>query len=159
MGSNEFGTPDDRTSFPMTTRKEVNKRQVGGEHYKLTSYQHWDWMADNFGPEYYIGQITKYLIRWKNKNGVQDLMKADHYLEKMIQLTIQRGKNFLPRRYGPPLNTSLMIEQYNCGSVEAGLLLGFTMYSSVSELQTMQRALDLLIQEAEKSQPPVSAAG
>lgn len=126
----------------------VNKRQVGGEHYNLTEYQHWDWMADNFGPEYFIGQATKYLIRWKRKGGVADLEKSEHYIEKLMALTVQR-KNFFPRYMEDvPVNTLRIIEQYNCGPIEAGLLLGFARYSSILELREMQRALDDLITQA-----------
>lgn len=32
------------------------------------------------------GNVTKYLHRWKDKNGVQDLEKAQWYLNKMIEI-------------------------------------------------------------------------
>jgi hypothetical protein len=61
---------------------EVNTRQVGGEHYKAAGLQHWDWViANNLG--YLEGQITRYISRWRKKNGVQDLEKALHYAEKL----------------------------------------------------------------------------
>ena len=31
------------------------------------------------------GNIVKYVTRWKNKNGVEDLEKAKYYLEKLIE--------------------------------------------------------------------------
>jgi hypothetical protein len=67
----------------------ANDKQVGGEHYKKTGtsggMQHWD-MVHEFGLDYFQGNITKYLFRWKEKNGIQDLKKAQHYLEKYIEL-------------------------------------------------------------------------
>lgn len=62
----------------------ANDRQVGGEHY-MGSIQHWDFAAQR-GYDYFQGQITKYVDRWKNKNGLQDLKKAQHFLEKYIEL-------------------------------------------------------------------------
>lgn len=131
---------------------KVNERQVGGDHYGLVPYGHWDWVADNFGPEYFIGVATKYLIRWKTKGGVQDLMKAQHYLEKLIDLHVERRVAF--PAHPLPTGTAAICEQYNCGPVEAGLLIAFTCYTTVGELQRMQRALDAYIAEQQqKSQP------
>lgn len=69
----------------------ANERQVGGDHYKTGSgIQHWD-LVDMFGWDYFQGQVIKYLMRWKKKNGVQDLEKAKHYLEKYIELETKRA--------------------------------------------------------------------
>ena len=65
---------------------EANKRQVGGIHYRGGEYQHWDWVADNFGRGYFQGQITRYVSRWRLKNGKEDLQKALHYLDKLEEL-------------------------------------------------------------------------
>lgn len=65
----------------------ANSKQHGGSHYKKMEYQHWDWVHDsNLG--YHVGNATKYLSRWRKKNGVEDLKKALHYLEKIIELEI-----------------------------------------------------------------------
>jgi uncharacterized protein DUF3310 len=71
---------------------EANQRQVGGSHYRETEVkglQHWD-LVHLYGWDYFQGQITKYLMRWRKKNGIQDLEKASHYLQKYIEL--ERGK-------------------------------------------------------------------
>lgn len=60
-------------------------RQVGGEHYGGGSIQHWD-IVHMFELDYFQGQITKYVMRWKKKGGIQDLEKARHFLEKYIEL-------------------------------------------------------------------------
>jgi hypothetical protein len=59
-----------------------NEKQVGGLHYK-SEYQHWDFMLDVSMP-YLPAQVIKYITRWKKKNGVQDLEKAAHFLDKYI---------------------------------------------------------------------------
>lgn len=62
----------------------ANERQVAGNHYQ-SGMQHWDYVAFN-GLDYFQGQITKYVTRWKDKNGLQDLEKARHFLDKYIEL-------------------------------------------------------------------------
>ena len=61
-----------------------NDKQVGGDHYGLSALQHWD-VVRIFGLSYLEGQITKYIFRWRKKNGLEDLKKAQHYLEKLIE--------------------------------------------------------------------------
>lgn len=63
---------------------ESNKTQVAGDHYQ-SKMQHWDIVAEH-QLDYFQGQITKYVMRWKLKNGVQDLEKAQHFLSKYIEL-------------------------------------------------------------------------
>lgn len=66
---------------------KANDSQVGGHHYR-TSIQHWDFVAAN-DLDYFQGQITKYVTRWKKKNGIDDLYKARHFLQKYIELKEQ----------------------------------------------------------------------
>jgi hypothetical protein len=67
----------------------ANSRQVGGRHYYETDaasgMQHWDWVSEQ-KMDYFQGQITKYVWRWKKKGGLQDLQKAQHYLEKYMEV-------------------------------------------------------------------------
>ena len=62
----------------------ANQKQVGGTHYAGTT-QHWDMVLSALDNRYLEGNATKYLARWRKKNGVQDLEKAEHYLEKLIE--------------------------------------------------------------------------
>lgn len=63
----------------------ANERQVGGTHYKSGGEEHWDRVA-RLGLDYFQAQITKYVERCWKKNGVQDLEKARHFLDKYIEL-------------------------------------------------------------------------
>ncbi len=63
----------------------ANDTQVGGSHYRKLDYQHWDFTHDCRLP-WTIASATKYICRWRNKNGIKDLEKAIHYLEKAIEL-------------------------------------------------------------------------
>jgi rubrerythrin len=64
---------------------------VGGDHYHSqgNQLQHWD-VVRIFKLDYFQGQITKYVLRWKDKHSthegrVQDLKKARHFLDKYIE--------------------------------------------------------------------------
>jgi len=67
----------------------ANDRQTGGSHYH-TKIQPWDYIiSNNLG--WCEGNIVKYVSRWKNKNGLEDLHKAKHYLEKLIEVAQNDG--------------------------------------------------------------------
>ena len=63
----------------------ANDTQIAGNHYQRQQIQCWDYIAANcIG--YFEGNIIKYVSRWKSKGGVEDLRKAKHYIEKLIEL-------------------------------------------------------------------------
>jgi len=64
---------------------KANDMQVAGTHYSSADLQHWD-IVNMYNLDYFQGQITKYIMRWKLKNGVEDLRKARHFLDKYIEL-------------------------------------------------------------------------
>lgn len=77
--------------------------QVGGSHYHSV-YQHWDWVAD-VGMPYLEGNATKYVVRWKSKNGKEDLLKAKSYVAKILiryrtQGVAQRACQYLNKLFG-----------------------------------------------------------
>ena len=45
----------------------------------------WDY-AHSHDLSFFEGNIVKYVTRWKDKNGIEDLYKAKQYLDKLIQL-------------------------------------------------------------------------
>lgn len=64
----------------------ANERQIGGDHYKKEGFpEHWD-IVWEYDLDYFQGQITKYVMRWKKKGGINDLEKARHFLDKYIEL-------------------------------------------------------------------------
>jgi hypothetical protein len=67
----------------------ANDTQVAGTHYKNKSIQPWDYIiSNNIG--YLEGNVIKYVSRWKDKGGVDDLRKAQHYLTKLIETQVQK---------------------------------------------------------------------
>lgn len=65
----------------------ANDKQIGGVHYGMGEYQHWDWANDVRLPGIPYA-ASKYVDRWRLKNGREDLEKALHYLEKAEELKI-----------------------------------------------------------------------
>jgi hypothetical protein len=71
----------------------ANNKQHGGNHYKkYGDLQPWDVViAWNLG--YLEGTALKYIARWKDKNGVEDIQKAIHFLEKLLEVEKQKEKD------------------------------------------------------------------
>lgn len=68
----------------MATDEKCNGYQVSGTHYQKQAIQVWDYITSN-GIPYLEGNAIKYLSRWRDKGGVEDLLKAKHYVEKLIE--------------------------------------------------------------------------
>lgn len=60
-------------------------KQVGGDHYELQAIQPWDIIIAN-KLDFFAGNALKYLLRHEQKNGKEDLEKAIHYIQKMIEM-------------------------------------------------------------------------
>lgn len=65
--------------------------QVGGDHYRKLAIQPMEFIHANNIP-YIEGAVIKYLCRWRDKGGIQDLQKAVHYLQSLIALEQKRAK-------------------------------------------------------------------
>jgi len=62
----------------------MSDKQIGGDHYKRYEIQPIDFIVkNNLG--YREGNVIKYIVRHQNKNGVEDLKKAKHYLEMIME--------------------------------------------------------------------------
>lgn len=53
------------------------------DHYRGAGMQPFD-VINAFGLDFYEGNVLKYLLRWRRKNGVEDLCKARTYLQVLI---------------------------------------------------------------------------
>lgn len=60
-------------------------KQVAGNHYKGKAIQPVEYIHAN-GVGFFEGNVIKYVTRWREKNGLDDLEKAKHYLELLIEL-------------------------------------------------------------------------
>lgn len=62
----------------------ANDVQVGGQHYKQKVIQPWDAIIA-WGLGFLDGNVVKYIARYRVKGGIEDLKKARHYLDKLIE--------------------------------------------------------------------------
>ena len=62
---------------------EASEKQVGGNHYKDMKIQPVEFILAN-GLGFCEGNVIKYISRYKNKNGIEDLEKVKHYVELLI---------------------------------------------------------------------------
>lgn len=80
----------------------ANEYQVGGDHYASKDVQPWaameSWMTPEAFSGYLLGNCIKYLARYREKNGVQDLEKCKHYLAKLIE--VEMAENILQFQAG-----------------------------------------------------------
>ena len=58
--------------------------KVGGDHYKNLVIQPVEYITAN-NLRYLQGSVIKYVTRYQDKNGVEDLQKAIHFIKMMIQ--------------------------------------------------------------------------
>jgi len=70
--------------------KESLKKQVAGSHYKNMAIQPVEFIAKNRIP-FIEGSAIKYICRHTQKNGVEDLEKAIHYLEIAKEFYYSKG--------------------------------------------------------------------
>lgn len=75
-------------------------RQVGGEHYKTNRIQPVVFIERNL-LSFCEGNVVKYIARSRKKNGLEDLNKAQHYLQILIEEHIKKPL--------PTLRTPLVI--------------------------------------------------
>ena len=59
--------------------------QIAGQHYKDLTIQPIEYIhANNLG--FCEGSVVKYVSRWRAKGGIDDLRKAKHFLELLIEM-------------------------------------------------------------------------
>lgn len=59
--------------------------QVAGNHYKDLKIQPVEYIHAN-GIGFCEGSVIKYVTRWRAKGGIEDLKKARHFLDLLIEL-------------------------------------------------------------------------
>lgn len=64
------------------------EKQEGGSHYKDFPIQPVEYIHAN-GIGYFEGNVIKYVSRWRSKGGIEDLKKAKHYIELLIDLELR----------------------------------------------------------------------
>lgn len=69
-------------------------KQVGGTHYNDKKIQPWAAMEEWMTPEQFVGFLRgsalKYLARCDDKGGLEDIKKAQHYIDKLVEFSEER---------------------------------------------------------------------
>jgi hypothetical protein len=73
----------------MSNKSEFEKafphsRQEGGNHYKKLAIQPYTFIIKN-NLSFFQGNVIKYVCRYRDKNGIEDLKKIIHYCELEIE--------------------------------------------------------------------------
>ena len=70
--------------------EDLRDYQCGGAHYTSKEVQPWDamesWMTEEQYKGFMLGNVIKYIARFQDKGGREDLKKAQHYLAKCLEL-------------------------------------------------------------------------
>lgn len=138
----------------LNDRSSVNLVQIDGDHYR-SGYQHWDWSVDvSLGIFEYAA--SKYISRWKKKNGKVDLQKSIHYIEKAIE--VYKNKSYLsaydrqncfqkyPYDYEKIVQYCVQFfEENDIGAVECICLMILANWKTVDELNFVINQIQWLI--------------
>jgi len=125
--------------------------QVGGSHYGGSKFQHWDFVLQ-CNQDYLSAVATKYLARWRDKGGVQDVQKAISYVDKMIAACLEAGYGGF--EYKPTTNHAKAhelwpryLESYPLPDHERGATQNLIFWETIIDLEraieSMQRIVTL----------------
>lgn len=133
---------------------DVNAMQVGGDHYR-SGYQHWDFVHNVLDDRYLEGNITKYVVRHRRKNGVQDIEKAIHYLSKLIEeCRVGNSIGIGSRFHDSPYHTAEHFCSVNgVHPLEARIIRELSRWSSVRDLLDVGALLVQLKAEVQGAEP------
>ena len=93
-GETPEGQPSIIPGAKLTTNEYMDKitgrtlpDNISPQHYQQGNIQVLDFITDQKFT-YLEGNIVKYICRYKTKNGLEDLEKAEYYLSELIELQI-----------------------------------------------------------------------
>jgi len=116
-------------------------------HY-ASEYQHWD-LAITLPMGYLEGCSTKYIARWRRKDGIEDLHKAMHYLDKLIEVYVPKP---IPRnmsRSEVQYEVSRFSAMNKLSVIEEEYILLLSNYRYEDDLRTARLILEDIIELAE----------
>lgn len=79
------------TGDVVSATRSAFDQQHGGNHYKTKKIQPVEYIIAN-GIGFCEGNAIKYLTRWKDKGGIEDLKKAKHYIEMLIEQETKKNE-------------------------------------------------------------------
>jgi hypothetical protein len=80
-----------KEELPYVKEESPTNDQIGGSHYKKLKIQPTEFIHAN-NLSFIEGNIIKYVVRHKDKNGIEDLKKAKHYIDLLIKFEYEDPK-------------------------------------------------------------------
>lgn len=122
-----------------------NAMQVGGDHYHHSDYQVWDFI-EKHGLGGLEMNIIKYVCRWRDKgNGIMDLEKAIHFLDKLIDLHKHRGR--VPKGCASISDTQYFSAMQDLTDPEEFAVTVISRWSCVGDLLGCRSVIQQLIED------------
>ena len=75
----------------------MNRNIISPDYYQKGNIEVTDFIIDQ-SMSFLEGNVVKYITRYKEKSGIEDLRKARWYLEKMIEEQVKHSENNKIRR-------------------------------------------------------------
>lgn len=76
-------TKDSQSKYWVNYTTTAHNNQIGGNHYDMPMPPV-DYIHAN-GLDFFQGNVVKYISRFRNKGGKEDLLKARHYIDMLIE--------------------------------------------------------------------------
>ena len=122
----------------------ANKTQIGGTHYKV-SHEHWDYTALALEGRYFEGNISKYVIRHRKKgDALNDLYKALHYIDKLMELTVEGVIKPLDHSFKYDIQEFIVANGLN--SYEAFVVRRLAHWEGINQLNDVRGTIYLLVE-------------
>lgn len=122
-----------------------NIKQVGGSHYG-TKFGHWDYCKLTHTP-YLEGAATKYLFRWRNKSGLQDLEKGYTFLQKLMAGMVYTDRNPDTHNRDCPTELEQMFVQNEVPPQERLLMQAIFTWETYEDLQWVEQYYKSFIED------------
>lgn len=128
---------------------KANDMQVGGNHYR-SDLQHWD-VVSQYNVPYLEGCASKYVSRWRKKNGLQDLEKALHFATKLREVVLNPELRYAHGTVPYPVIERFVIAN-DLEMQERHVLLMLWSWSNVGDIDAAIVSINGLIREAQRAE-------
>jgi hypothetical protein len=125
--------------------------ELSPKHY-VSQYQHWDW-AIAIGMPYLEAAATKYVARWRKKGGMEDLKKALHYTNKLLEVLPKvvgrRSERIVGYEYAQT-ETLLFCSLNKLTPIESRILMALATWRREEDVVEARDDILMLMDEAEE---------
>lgn len=114
-------------------------KQVGGEHYKKDKIQHVEFVHANNIP-YIEANAMKYIMRHRAKNGRQDLEKAIHYIEILLEMEYLKPEIDVAVAKEDPSVSPCLVKAIDCTRIGEDLIYNLEVWQAGHPIVVVARA-------------------